>query len=177
MFVDSSKFKFTETLEANWQLIHRELLQIPQGSFVAWPERFLYEEGWNVFGLYGFGRKLEKNCALCPHTTSVVESIPGLTTAGFSWLEPGTHIKPHVGYSGAVLRCHLGLAVPAGCTLRVGAEKRGWSEGKCLVFDDTTEHEAWNESDRARVVLLVDFLKDGAVFQPPDIAREMTGRV
>jgi beta-hydroxylase len=175
MYLDPSDFPFTATLEASWQAIRRELLALSKGDFMAWPDRYLYGrpdqkefgKGWDVFGLYAFGRKLERNCAACPETTRAVETIPGLTTAGFSWLEPGTHIKPHVGYSKAVLRCHLGLVVPPDCALRVGPEVRAWQEGKCMVFDDTTEHEAWNRAAASRVVLLIDFTRQGAAFTPP----------
>src|SRR5262249_28272081 len=168
-------FAFTANLEANWQTIRHELEQLSKDNFMAWPDRYLYGKpearqygkGWDVFGLYVFGQKVMRNCKLCPETTLLVEAIPGLTTAGFSWLEPGTHIKPHVGYTNTVLRCHLGLIVPKDCALRVGPEVRAWREGKCMVFDDTTEHEAWNRSDTSRVVLLLVFTRPGAVFPPP----------
>jgi aspartyl/asparaginyl beta-hydroxylase (cupin superfamily) len=81
--------------------------------------------------------------------------------AGFSRLAPGTHIKPHrgyEGYAGYVLRAHLGLDVPPNCVIRVLDQTRGWDEGKCIVFDDSSEHEAWNFGDRPRTVLLLDFL-------------------
>ncbi len=132
-------------------------MQIQQGRFIAWPETFLYETGWEVFGLYTYGHKLEDNCKLCPETTSLIEKIPGIITAGFSSLAPGTHIHPHVGYTNKVLRCHLGLVVPDQCLLRVSDQTRSWQEGKCLIFDDTFEHEAWNKSDKTRIVLLLDF--------------------
>jgi ornithine lipid ester-linked acyl 2-hydroxylase len=157
MFFDKNEFEFAEHLESNWLLIRQELEQLQQRHFVSWPEKFLYEKGWDVFGLYAFGRKLDHNCRLCPETTRLVEMIPGMATAGFSSLKPGTHIKPHVGYSNAVLRCHLGLIVPERCTLRVGNETRNWQEGKCFIFDDTIEHEAWNRGDKTRIVLLIDF--------------------
>jgi aspartyl/asparaginyl beta-hydroxylase (cupin superfamily) len=162
MFMNTADYPFTSDLEANWKKICEEMQRIPQANFMAWPEKFLYEKGWNIFGLYAFGRKMTSNCDLCPESTRIVEHIPGLTTAGFSWLEPGTHIKPHVGYSKAVLRCHLGLVIPEDCKLRVGPEVRNWQEGKTLVFDDTVEHEAWNNSSRVRVVLLLDFKRFGA---------------
>ncbi len=160
MYYDASGFDFVVRLERSWQAISRELTPLLlSSSFIPWPERALYGHGWDVFGLYAFGNKLQDNCARCPETTRVVESIPGLRTAGFSMLEPGTHIRPHVGYSKAVLRCHLGLIVPAGCTMRVGAEIRTWEEGRCLIFDDTTEHEVWHRGSEARVVLLIDFIR------------------
>jgi beta-hydroxylase len=175
VFLDPTQYPFTQALEANWQSVRGELDRLSKDNFMAWPDRFLYGQpdrqrygsGWDVFGLYAFGQKIKRNCALCPQTSRLVEEIPGLTTAGFSWLEPGTHIKPHVGYASNVLRCHLGLIVPGDCALRVGPETRTWQEGRCMVFDDTTEHEAWNRSDRSRVVLIIDFTRPGAAFAPP----------
>jgi aspartate beta-hydroxylase len=77
-------------------------------------------------------------------------------TAGFGVLAPGTHVAPHCGPINAKLRCHLGLEIPAGCGLRVASETRTWQEGRCLVFDDSFEHEVWNRSDRPRYIFLVD---------------------
>lgn len=157
MYLDPSRFAFTAALESRWQAVRDEFRALEREALVAWPEKFLYDRGWDVFGLYAFGSKLIDNCARCPETARLAAAIPGMTTAGFSRLQPGTHIRPHVGYTPAVLRCHLGLVVPAGCEMRVGAETRGWAEGRCLVFDDTVEHEVWHRGDAERVVLLVDF--------------------
>ncbi len=52
--------------------------------------------------------------------------------------------------------CHLPLIVPPGCGFRVGAETREWRVGELLVFDDSVEHEAWNDSDHDRLVLIFD---------------------
>jgi len=157
MFKNSTDYEFTHALETNWQVIRQELEQINRTDFLDWPEKHLYGKGWQTFGLYAFGMKLGKNCQICPETTKLVEKIPNMVTAGFSSLVPGTHIAAHTGYPDGVLRCHLGLVGCDGCSLRVGDEVRDWQEGKCLVFDDTTEHEAWNRGDRTRVVLLIDF--------------------
>jgi ornithine lipid ester-linked acyl 2-hydroxylase len=159
MFYSSDNFEFTQHIEFNWQLVQEELKQLQKANFMPWPEKSLYKEGWDVFGLYAFGKKQDNNCKLCPETTKLVESIPGLTTAGFSSLEAGTHIVPHVGYSKEVLRGHLGLFIPDNCAIRVGSETKQWQEGKCLIFDDTFEHEAWNKSNLTRIVLLFDFQK------------------
>lgn len=159
MFYETSQFLFTTQLELNWLLIQQELIQLQPECFAPWMETALYNQGWDVFGLYAFGQRLDTNCCLCPETTKLVEAIPGMTTAGFSSLAPGTQIAPHVGYSNTVLRCHLGLVTPQGCGIRVGTQTKQWTEGKCLIFDDTVEHEAWNNSNRYRIILLVDFKK------------------
>lgn len=160
MYVDPSLFPFTATLEREWLTIRDEFAEVGREAMMAWPEKFLYnDDGWEVFGLWAFGSRLIHNCERCPETARLVRDIPGMTTAGFSLLQPGTHIVPHKGYSGAVLRCHLGLVVPPGCEMRVGEEIRTWEEGRCLVFDDTVEHEVWHRGERARAVLLLDFRK------------------
>merc|ERR1711988_1849670 len=74
-----------------------------------------------------------------------------------SRLAPGTHLFAHCGPSNMRLTCHLGLVVPSGCQIRVGFEKRTWDEGKCIVFDDSWEHEVWHEGEEDRVVLLANF--------------------
>jgi aspartate beta-hydroxylase len=71
-------------------------------------------------------------------------------------LKAGAHIGAHTGMFNTRLVCHLPLIVPAGCRFRVGNEVREWQEGKLLIFDDTIEHEAWNDSDQLRAVLILD---------------------
>jgi beta-hydroxylase len=174
MYLDTNDFPFTKDLEANWKTVQKELLGLSNYNFMNFPEKHLYETGWKTFALYFFGRQWKPNTPLCPETTRLVETIPGMVTAGFSRLEPGTHIKPHVGYTNAVLRCHLPLIVPEGdCKLRVGDETRSWEEGKCLVFDDTTEHEAWNRTDKVRVVLLLDVMRPGAELDMEQLQEEL----
>jgi len=74
----------------------------------------------------------------------------------FSVLRPGTHILPHRGVTNTRLVAHLPLIVPKGCALNVGGEIHEWQKGRCVTFDDTFEHEAWNRSDETRVVLSMD---------------------
>ena len=84
-------------------------------------------------------------------------AVPGRTpSAMFSALQPRTRIPPHTGVSNARLVVHLPLIVPPGCGFRVGAETRSWEVGRAWVFDDTIEHEAWNDSDDLRVILIAD---------------------
>jgi aspartyl/asparaginyl beta-hydroxylase (cupin superfamily) len=162
MYHDPTQFAFTAVLEQNWRVIRAELDALESAEFIDWPEHSLYgDRGWTTFGLYAFGQRQPEGCARCPQTEKLARQIPGLTMAGFSRLAPGAHIVPHrgyEGYSGHVLRVHLGLHVPDGCTMRVGTETKSWKEGECLVFDDSVEHEVWNRSDRTRTILLCDFL-------------------
>jgi beta-hydroxylase len=161
MFYDPEKFGFTEKLERNWQTIYEEYLTV-QNELIDWYERGLYDAGWKVFGLFNFpqGQAIEANAKRCPYTTWLVHTyIAGHGAVGFSVLKPMTKIRPHQGYAGSYLRCHLGLSIPAGdCALRVKGNIRRWEEGRILIFDDRATHEAWNLTSEDRVVLLIDFV-------------------
>ena len=147
-----------DLLEANWVPIRDECLAV--GNYVRWPES-IYNGNWDVFGLWDLqGCLLEDNAARCPNTVSVLMQIPNLRTAGFSKLGAGAHIKPHKGYTDAVLRCHLGLVTPEGdCALKVEETVYNWQEGKAFIFNDRLLHEAWNYTDSDRYVLLLDLYK------------------
>jgi aspartate beta-hydroxylase len=117
---------------------------------------------WSALHLYQNGEPVVANAARCPLTMAMLDGVPmpdqpGRTpTAMFSLLKPHTRIPPHVGVSNARLVTHLPLIVPPGCGFRVGNDTREWVPGKAWVFDDTIEHEAWNDSDQLRVVLIFD---------------------
>ena len=102
----------------------------------------------------------DDNCGLCPKTAALLDDLPRLQNAWFSILAPHYHIPPHRGPTRAVIRAHLGLIVPEdsqNCWIRVDQEIHPWAEGKCLVFDDTYEHEVRNDTEDRRVVLFLDF--------------------
>lgn len=115
---------------------------------------------WSVLFLHELGRRDEANLARCPTTAAILDRHRTIATpAGlvyFSCLDPGTRVAPHQGPTNMRLRVHLGLEVPDGCGMRVGAVTGGWTEGRCTVIDDSFWHEVWNESDQRRVVLVVD---------------------
>jgi aspartyl/asparaginyl beta-hydroxylase (cupin superfamily) len=121
-----------------------------------------HSRAWTGFHLYRGGKPVEENLARCPRTAEALKLIDAVHLAGtcpnamFSVLAPKTHIPPHHGESNARLVAHLPLVVPSDCLFRVGYDNRRWTEGEVLVFDDTIEHEAWNDSDEIRVVMLFD---------------------
>jgi hypothetical protein len=115
---------------------------------------------WGVLFFLEMGRRNEENLARCPSLRWILEHHRTLTThAGLMYLSslaPHTHIAAHQGPTNLRVRCHLGLEVPAGCGIRVGGVEGGWEEGKCKVLDDSFTHEAWNNSDHRRLVLVLD---------------------
>ena len=161
MFIEKDNYPFTICLEDNWKAIRDEFINLPVQSFDPWVQQSMHGKGWSVFGLYASGEPIAKACDQCPKTAEILKSIEGLSIAGFSRMAPRTHIKPHIGWAASVYRLHLGLVVPLNCKLRVAGETRHWAEGECWIFDDTVEHEAWNDSDSDRGILLLDFLRPG----------------
>jgi aspartyl/asparaginyl beta-hydroxylase (cupin superfamily) len=117
---------------------------------------------WGAFYFWKDGEIVPENAARCPRIMKVMEEVPLARVKSrspsvlFSLLRPGARIPPHSGLVNTRLICHLPLIVPPDCGLRVGNDTRTPVEGKAWVFDDTMEHEAWNRSDRTRVILLFE---------------------
>lgn len=117
---------------------------------------------WSAIHLLRNGERVDSNARHCPRTLEAVRqmdqpNVPGASpNAMFSLLAPRTRIPPHTGVANTRLVCHLPLIVPPNCGFRVGEITREWRVGEAFVFDDTIEHEAWNESDELRVVLIID---------------------
>ena len=117
---------------------------------------------WSACFLWEYGERNDAVCALCPETAAALEAtprnhVPGKApSAFFSILAPGAHIPPHTGVTHTRAIVHLPLVVPDGCRFRVGGETRAWREGEAFAFDDTIEHEAWNDSAEPRIVLIFD---------------------
>lgn len=156
MFYDTRRLPFMETLERNWLPIRRELEQVTQEDFQTYRnfpmwKVFIFRKGFDPKNIEHF----PENCARCPETMRILDSIPGVTSAAFSRLLPGTHLWPHR-CGNTALRCHLGLIVVDGCALNVGGMVREWAEGKTMAFSAQVLHEAWNRNTQARTVLLFD---------------------
>lgn len=142
-----------EAREASGRLL---ALQFLHGARFASPYAGI--EGHRAtFYLQYAGAPIATNRRLAPATAAALDRVPDLASAALYFLGPKSRILPHRGVFSDIMRAHLGLLVPPGCFLRIGDEVRTWEEGRWLVFDDTPEHEAWNESDQWRCVLCLDF--------------------
>jgi aspartyl/asparaginyl beta-hydroxylase (cupin superfamily) len=174
-FYERSDFAWAGTLEAAAGDMRAELDAVLEedGLFRPYLEAskdrpnydfhgMLGNPAWSTLDLFENGAPVAKNVARCPKTFAAVNEAPlcHITTRApsilFSLLRPGARIAPHHGMINTRLICHLPLIVPEGCGFRVGNEVRQWEEGRLLIFDDTIEHEAWNESDHVRVILIFD---------------------
>jgi aspartyl/asparaginyl beta-hydroxylase (cupin superfamily) len=168
---DPSDFPGTRELEQGVDAIRDEFLALVESDRDTCAPRLagLHETevsgrpgSWSMIPLIRNGNVIEKYAAKCPRTMELAGKLdlPKLSLISpslyFSVLEPNSRIEPHTGITNARLILHLPLIVPRNCGFRVGGETRRWEYGKAMVFDDMTVHEAWNDSDRIRVVLIAD---------------------
>jgi aspartyl/asparaginyl beta-hydroxylase (cupin superfamily) len=118
---------------------------------------------WTIFPLLRWGRKYKDNISKCPQTYHIINQIPGAVSCTFSVLKPHTRIKPHLGDSNVMYRCHLTLKCEdtlPGIGMRVGDKTIGWENGKAFAFCDAHQHEVWNNTDHERWVLIVDVIRE-----------------
>ena len=175
-FFDRAGFDWVPALEARTDAIRGELeaaLAAREADFQPYigynPGEPVNQWGalnhsrrWKTYSLWQGGQPVPEHLAACPRTAEALgevgmADIDGLCpNAMFSALAPHTEIPPHHGETNARLVVHLPLVVPDRCTYRVGFEERGWTVGETLIFDDTLEHTARNDSDLLRVVLIFD---------------------
>ena len=175
-FFDRKDFPWVPEMEAATDDIRAELLGLLQharGNFVPYLQHGSDEPlnqwrelnrslRWSALFLYKDGQPQEENIARCPKTIAALAKAPVVQipnrgpTSFFSLLEPKTHIPPHTGTTNIRLTVHIPLIVPPNCRFRVGTQTREWAVGTTFLFDDTIEHEAWNDSDEERVILIFD---------------------
>ena len=175
-FFDRGFFPWMEALEAQTAAIREEFRAVVASGDAPLRPYVAMEAGtpenkwtpldnsldWGAMFLEEYGVRNEALAARCPATMAALDAIPRADmparapTVFFSLLKPHTHIPPHTGVTNLRTIIHLPLIVPEGCAFRVGGETRPWVEGQAFAFDDTLEHEAWNDSDELRAVLIFD---------------------
>lgn len=175
-FFDRRHFPWFEELEAGTAAIQSELAALLADPGDAIRPYVRLEEGtpdndwsaldgsldWAACFLWEYGAPHQAVLDRCPQTAALLERLPLARIPGrapnafFSMLRPRSHIPPHTGVTNTRAIIHLALDIPPDCAFRVGGETREWVEGKAFAFDDTIEHEAWNNSDQRRAVLILD---------------------
>ncbi|XP_064909707.1 aspartyl/asparaginyl beta-hydroxylase isoform X2 [Columba livia] len=157
--------ELVKSLEKNWKLIRDEGLAVmdkKRNLFLPEDENLREKGDWSQFTLWQQGRKNENACKSVPKTCALLERFPEATGCRrgqikYSIMHPGTHVWPHTGPTNCRLRMHLGLVIPKeGCRIRCAQENRTWEEGKVLIFDDSFEHEVWQDAENYRLIFIVD---------------------
>ncbi|XP_039922269.1 aspartyl/asparaginyl beta-hydroxylase isoform X8 [Hirundo rustica] len=157
--------ELVKSLEKNWKLIRDEGLAVmdkKRSLFLPEDENLREKGDWSQFTLWQQGRRNENACKSVPKTCALLERFPEATGCRrgqikYSVMHPGTHVWPHTGPTNCRLRMHLGLVIPKeGCRIRCAQENRDWEEGKVLIFDDSFEHEVWQDAESYRLIFIVD---------------------
>ena len=193
-FYDRKDFPWLTAIEAKTDVIRTELLNALEADSDKFSPYITYAPGdpvnqwqelnhslrWSVLKLWTGGHPDAANLARCPETAKALATLPLVDIEGlcpnamFSALAPKSRIPPHNGETNARLVAHLPLVVPEKCRYRVGHEWREWKVGEVLIFDDTIEHEAINDSDELRVVLIFDLWNPYLAPEEKDMVRAMT---
>jgi len=175
-FFERELFPWLPTLEAGTATIRAELEALLDAGMPGFAPYIDYPPGtpenqfaelnrstrWSSLWLWRDGVRQDEAIARCPKTAALLERLPladqpgYAPTALFSALAPHTRIPPHHGSTNTRLLVHLPLVLPGPAGFRVGNETRAWRIDEAWVFDDTIEHEAWNDADETRVILIFD---------------------
>ncbi len=165
MFLDPADFELVRTMETHFEVFRAEAERLTREDYVLWPLRDAYHGEWHVLPLFlishpdELGPDFNHNRSLCPNSVRALEQHERICSAAFSRLEPGCHIYPHTDHAiEGVLRMHIALITPPGSKIRVADRTETWEEGRGLIFDGRTEHEAANLGSTARTVMLIDFV-------------------
>jgi aspartate beta-hydroxylase len=195
-FYERSVLPWLDGVEAAYPEIRAELLEVmkQQSQFApyvqanpklprAGQDGMLNNPDWSAFYLWKDGEIVPENAARCPNTLAALAALPQTHIANrspsilFSQLRPGAHIPPHTGRINARLICHLPLLVPEKCRFRVGNDTREVVAGKAWAFDDTIEHEAWNDSSETRVILIFEVWRPELTLNERELVRAMFGAI
>jgi aspartate beta-hydroxylase len=197
-FYDRADFPWLDSIEAATDDIRAELVNVLADGpdvldpYVTHADGAGYEQRWReinrsrrwgVYFLWREGFAVQDHIERCPRTAAALGAWPRCDVPGcgpsavFSILDAKTRIPPHSGVNNTRLIVHLPLIVPPGCGFRVGAEQREWIPGQAFVFDDTFEHEAWNDSDVPRAVLILDIWSPFVTEAERDLVREAVAGV
>ena len=155
----------------------------PEGVPLDQWKELNHSRRWSVLYLWRDGKPEAANIARCPRTAELMKSVPKVDipevgpAVFFSVLDAKSHIPAHTGVTNTRLVVHIPLIIPEGCRFRVGSTTRPWLEGEALVFDDSIEHEAWNDSDVPRAVLIFDIWNPFLTPLERDVVRKMVSGI
>lgn len=176
IYFDTQKINWIKNFEDNASLIQQEFNnfyiqryeQVPDICDISEEQnQVVNKDDWKFIPLYTYGIKIDSFASFFPETIKLINTIPNFTTVFFSILKPNTQIASHRGAYKGYLRYHLGVKIPIdfkSCGINIKGKIYHWKNAESVVFDDTFEHFAWNNSDETRTVLYVDFIRPMPVF-------------
>ncbi len=168
-YYNAENIPWASKLEKSWATWKDEIanfIKEQDSKFIstaAFYEKIDTGKNWNAVMLLFWGVKISNELKKkCPHLNHLLQEIPGLVSISISRLNAHSTIAEHEGDTNAIMRCHIGIEIPEelpACGFKVNGEEKSWGEGKCLLFNDAYRHSAWNNSDKRRIILIVDAIR------------------
>lgn len=164
-FIDMEHFPDLKLLEDNWETIRDEGLRLFDEGYLKQAAKdndlafhSFFRTGWKRFYLKWYGGALPSAKALCPKTVELVQQIPGINAAMYTFLPVGAKLGEHRDPFAGSVRYHLGLRTPNNddCFIAVDGTPYSWRDGEGVVFDETFIHSAVNRTDVDRLILFCD---------------------
>lgn len=148
-------------IEDNFKLIYTDFLKIKHKLTPIYKDHYfndiIKDDKWSKYYIKWYNKIPNHVLNDIPNLSKLINSLPNIKLAMFSVMKPGTVVLPHRGPFRGCVRCHLGIDIPNNnCYIKISDIKYYWKKGKCLVFDDTYEHEVINDSNHDRIVLFLD---------------------
>lgn len=185
MFFNPHDFTWAVDIENHWQELKPEIQNLiketdkefTSNSYVGLTKG----DSWSsyTFLFWQIRARKERLGDKCPTFAKYLQQVPGLVSFSLSRLAPHTTVEPHRGDTNAVMRCHLGIEIPAGlpeCGLQAGTEQQAWGEGKWLFFNDAFKHSAWNNTDKRRIVIIMDVVRPEFLSKQKSICANIRAR-
>lgn len=167
-YFEPTQFKWVGELESKFPEIEKEITEYLKAHADQLKPYFNKDlvskkNAWQLLTLKFWGVENKKTVAAFPVLAKAMNEIENTVTISISVMEPQTTIVPHIGDTDAVIRCHLGLDIPAPlptCGIKVNGLDKGWEKGKVLMFCDAYLHSAWNHSSHRRIVVIFDVVHE-----------------
>ena len=163
---EPGELEAVSVLEASAAMIRDEWAALPEEAYVRYTPPAMQRE-WRVHLFQYMGVAMPAAAQACPRTRELLPQLASVCL-DYPWGDAllsvhvsDSHLRAHCSVDNLRVRCHLGLQVPPGCSIRVAGDTRQWQEGRVLLFEDCFEHEVWNHGDRARAILILDFWHPG----------------
>lgn len=159
---------FDKDLKENFDLIKKEYIDyinsnnIPATSKLSQEQsRIEDKENWKMLVVKIGNYYNNKIINHFPKTIKIIKKYKNIIYVSFSIMESKTHILPHRGLYNGIIRYHLGIFVPKhdDVYLKVNDKIIKWKDKESFIFDDTSIHEAVNNSDEKRVIMMIDFYR------------------
>ncbi|MSQ80845.1 MAG: aspartyl/asparaginyl beta-hydroxylase domain-containing protein [Candidatus Methylopumilus sp.] len=164
-FISLNEIQELKILQDNWMVFRDEAVNLSKIKKIKAAEKHddigfnsFFKYGWKRFYLKWYDASHPSAIQLCPKSIKLLKSIPSVKAAMFAELPPNGKLNPHKDPYAGSIRYHLGLITPNDnkCFINVDGKPYSWRDGEGVLFDETYIHEAYNHTNKNRIILFCD---------------------